>query len=351
MNSKFSDIKVLVTRNIPVIGIEMLRNEGFSVTAWPHERPMTDQELIAAAKMHNVILCVSADNIGTVFINACSHLEMISQFAVGYDNIDVPLATKLGIPIGYAPGAMNEATADIAFGLMIAVARKFFYMHKGILKGEWGYFKPNANLGIELNNKTLGVFGLGRIGMAMARRCKGAYNMKIIYCNRQPNPEAEKLYDAEKVSFDELLKQSDVISVHSVLSKETKEIFNREAFSKMKPASIFINTARGGIHNEKDLVEALNSSTILGAGLDVTNPEPMKPGNPLLEMENVCILPHIGSATIEARNGMSRMAAENIISYYKNNTVPNIVNPEVLRNKFIPTVPADSGNENFPAPK
>jgi len=330
MKRKLNEIKVLVTRNIPVLGVEMLRKEGFSVTAWSLERPMTEQELIAESKKHNVILCVSADNIGTNFINTCSHLEMISQFAVGYDNIDVPLATKLGIPIGYAPGAMNEATADIAFGLMIAVGRKFFYMHKGILKGEWTYFKPNANLGIEFNNKTLGIFGLGRIGMAMARRCKGAYNMNIIYCNRKPNLEAEKLYGAKQVSFDELLRQSDVISVHSVMSKETKEIFNKDAFNKMKHSSIFINTARGGIHNEKDLMEALNSGTIRGAGLDVTNPEPMKQDNPLLEMENVCILPHIGSATIEARNEMSRMAAENIISYYRNNTVPNIVNPEVL---------------------
>jgi len=330
MKRKLNEIKVLVTRNIPVLGVEMLRKEGFSVTAWSLERPMTEQELIAESKKHNVILCVSADNIGTNFINTCSHLEMISQFAVGYDNIDVPLATKLGIPIGYAPGAMNEATADIAFGLMIAVGRKFFYMHKGILKGAWTYFKPNANLGIEFNNKTLGIFGLGRIGMAMARRCKGAYNMNIIYCNRKPNLEAEKLYGAKQVSFDELLRQSDVISVHSVMSKETKEIFNKDAFNKMKHSSIFINTARGGIHNEKDLMEALNSGTIRGAGLDVTNPEPMKQDNPLLEMENVCILPHIGSATIEARNEMSRMAAENIISYYRNNTVPNIVNPEVL---------------------
>lgn len=155
--------------------------------------------------------------------------------------------------------------------------------------------------------------------------------MNIIYCNRKTNPDAERLYGAKQVSFDELLQQSDVISVHSVMSKETKEIFNKDAFGKMKPGSIFINTARGGIHNEKDLIDALNNGTIRGAGLDVTNPEPMKPDNPLLEMENVCILPHIGSATIEARNEMSRMAAENIISYYKNNTVPNIVNPEVLK--------------------
>jgi glyoxylate reductase len=331
MKRSSSEIKILVTRVIPSIGIDMLKKEGFSVTAWQHERPMTDEELIAEGKKHDVIFCVSADNIGTDFIKACSHLQMISQFAVGYDNIDVALATKLGIPIGYAPGAMNEATADIAFGLMISVARKFFYMHKGIVRGEWTYFKPNANLGIELNNKTLGIFGLGRIGMAMARRCKGAYNMNIIYCNRNVNAEAENLYGATKVSFEELLQQSDVISVHTALNKETKEIFNKDAFIKMKPASIFINTARGGVHNEVDLIDALTNKTILGAGLDVTNPEPMRPDNPLLQMENVCVLPHIGSATIEARNEMSRMAAENIISYYTNNTVPNIVNPEVLK--------------------
>ena len=331
MRHSINETKVLVTRIIPSIGIDMLQKEGFRVTQWPHDRPMTDEELISESMKHDVILCVSADNIGTNFINTCSHLQMISQFAVGYDNIEVPLATKLGIPIGYAPGAMNEATADIAFGLMIAVARKFFYMHKGILKGEWTYFKPNANLGIELNNKTLGIFGLGRIGLAMARRCKGAYNMNIIYCNRKPNEEAEKLYHAQRVNFDEMLGQSDVISVHSSLSSETKGIFDKDAFAQMKSSSIFINTARGGIHNEADLVDALNSKTILGAGLDVTNPEPMTPGNPLLEMENVCVLPHIGSATIEARNEMSRMAAENIISYYKNGTIPNCVNPEVLK--------------------
>lgn len=331
MSRNISDIKVLVTRNIPVRGVEMLQKEGFSVTPWPLDRPMTDEELITESRKHNVILCVSADNIGTDFINTCSHLEMISQFAVGYDNIDVPLATKFGIPIGYAPGAMDEATADIAFGLMIAVARKFFFMHKGILKGEWTYFKPNANLGFEFNRKTLGIFGLGRIGLAMARRCKGAYNMDVIYCNRKANPEAEKLYDAKLVSFDQLLDQSDVVSVHSALNNETREIFNKDAFSKMKSSSIFINTARGGVHNEQDLIDALRRGLIWGAGLDVTNPEPIKPDNPLLEMENVCILPHIGSATVEARNEMSRMAAENIISYYKNNTVPNIVNPEVLK--------------------
>jgi len=334
MNRNLSDIKILVTRGIPVIGIEMLREEGFSVTVWPLERPMTEQELIDEGKKHHVLLCLSADKTSKDFLHACSHLEMISLFAVGYDNIDIPLVNQLGIPVGYAPGAMTEATADISFGLMIAVSRKMFYMYHGILKGEWTYFKPNSNLGFELNNKTLGIFGMGRIGMAMARKCKGAYNMNIIYCNRSPNTTAETLWNAKRVSLDELLQQSDVLSVHSVLSNETREIFNKDAFAKMKPSAIFINTARGGVHHEKDLAEALSNGTIWGAGLDVTNPEPMDKNNPLLTMENVCILPHIGSATVEARKEMSRLAAENIISYYKTNTVPNIVNPEVLnRNK------------------
>lgn len=154
--------------------------------------------------------------------------------------------------------------------------------------------------------------------------------MKIIYCNRSRNEQAEKALGAHLVTFDELLAQSDVLSVHSVLSDETRGKFDKGTFSKMKPTSIFINTARGGVHNETDLIEALTFGTIWGAGLDVTNPEPMDKNNPLLLMENVCVLPHIGSATMEARDGMSRLAAENIISYLKSGTIPHCVNPSVL---------------------
>ncbi|MEJ7740648.1 MAG: NAD(P)-dependent oxidoreductase [Chitinophagaceae bacterium] len=202
-----------------------------------------------------------------------------------------------------------------------------------MLKREWTYFRPKANLGIELKNKTLGILGLGRIGMQMAIRCKGAYNMKIIYCNRKPNAEAEKLLDATLVSFEELLKQSDVLSVHCALNDETREIFNKDSFSKMKSTSIYINAARGGIHNEQDLLAALNAGSIWGAGLDVTNPEPMSADSPLLSMPNVAILPHIGSSTVEARNEMSRLAAVNIVEFYKYNHIPNIVNAETMRDK------------------
>ncbi len=323
--------KIFVSRKFPAIATELLRDAGFSVTAWNEDRPMTQDELIEKAKTHDAIYITATEKIDKKFLNACAHLDIISQYAVGYDNIDVAEATRLGIPIGFTPGAMSNATADIAFGLMIATARKMFYMHKSIIKGEWTYFKPTSNLGMELKSKTLGIYGLGRIGMEMARRCRGAFDMKVLYHNRNRNPSAEQELGAEFVDFKSLLSQSDVISVHCTLSGDTKGIFNKMAFSQMKPSSIFINTSRGGVHNELDLIEALKTGIIWGAGLDVTSPEPMNQNNPLLQMENVCVLPHIGSATMEARNEMGRLAAVNIIEFYKHGTVPHIVNPETMR--------------------
>jgi glyoxylate reductase len=323
------EVNVLVSRGIPDKGIDLLRSAGYSVTVWPLDRPMTPSELIEEGKKNNALLCLSADKIDKYFLNECRHLDIISQFAAGFDNIDMAEATRLGIPVGNAPDAMSDATADVAFGLMINVSRKMFYMHKTIAKGEWKFFRPLAHLGMELKGKTLGIFGLGKIGIEMAKRCKGAYEMAIIYHNRGHNEAAEKLLGARRVSFEELLQQSDVLSVHSVLNEETKGIFNKAAFNKMKPTSIFINTSRGGVHNEHDLIEALNNGEIWGAGLDVTNPEPMKSDNPLLDMENVAILPHIGSATIEARTEMSRQAAVNILEFYKGNPIPNWLNPDV----------------------
>jgi glyoxylate reductase len=327
---KMEHRKIFVSRIIPSIGTELLRDAGFSVTAWQEDRPMTQDELIEKAKTHNALYITATERIDKKFLNACSHLEIISQYAVGYDNIDIAEATRLGIPIGFTPGAMSDATADIAFGLMIATSRKMFYLHKSIIKGEWTYFRPTANLGLELKNKTLGIYGLGRIGMEMAKRCVGAYDMEIIYHNRKPNPEGEQKFGAELVDFKSLLSQSDVLSVHCSLSAETRGIFDKAAFSQMKPTSIFINASRGGVHNETDLIEALKSGMIWGAGLDVTNPEPMNQNNPLLHMENVAVLPHIGSATIEARNEMARLAAMNIIEFYTHNRVPHIVNPETM---------------------
>ena len=318
-------MKVLVSLNFPKIGIEMLRQEGMTVTVWTDDLPMTKEELNEATQKHDILLSSSTYKLDADFLERNKHLKLISQFAAGYNNIDLKRAAGLGIPIANTPNAMSDATADIAFGLMLAVARKMFYMHKRIISGDWDHFRPQANLGIELKGKTVGIFGMGRIGTEFAKRCFGAYDMKIIYHNRNKNQKAEKLLNATYVTFGDLLQQSDIISVHSGLSEETKELFNSKTFAKMKPSAIFINADRGGIHNEQDLIDALKNETIWGAGLDVTNPEPMQPDNPLLNMENVAVLPHIGSATVEARNEMSRLAALNIIQFSRGEPIDNLV--------------------------
>lgn len=318
--------KVLVSWDIPQIGIDMMEREGLITTVWKGDSPLSQEQLIMMAQDHNALLSQSTDKLDDVFFEACKHLEVISQFSVGYDNINLARARACGIPFGNAPGAMTEATADIAFGLMISTSRKFFHMHQKIVAGEWAIQKPQAHLGLDLRGKTLGIFGLGKIGSEMARLCKAAYHMEIIYCNRSENETAEaKELGAIKVSFENLLAKSDVLSVHAGLNKETRGKFDARAFAQMKPTAIFINTARGGLHNEEDLTSAIESGIIWGAGLDVTNPEPMASNNPLLSMDKVGVLPHIGSATIMARNNMSRMAAANIIGFYKDGKLPTEV--------------------------
>jgi glyoxylate reductase len=322
-------MKVFISRAIPAIATELMEQAGLTVTQFPERRNMSREELIDACKQHDALLSVGHEHLDKDFLQICSHLKVISLYSVGFDKIDITEATRLGIPIGNTPGVLSAATADTAFLLMLAVSRKAFYQHKKILNGLWNYYDPTADLGIELYGKTIGILGLGKIGFEMAKRCKGAYGMKVIYHNRSTNPEAEQELGAVRVSFEELLSQSDVLSVHTALTDETKGKFNKDAFSKMKPSAIFINTARGGIHDEAALKEALDSGTIWGAGLDVTNPEPMAADNPLLQFPNTAILPHIGSATVEAREGMARRAAENIIAGLKGEKLPYAVNPEV----------------------
>lgn len=325
----YSNMKVFISRIIPAVAVHLLEEAGFNVTQFSERRNMSRQELIDACMQHDALLSVGHEHLDKEFLQACSHLKVISLYSVGYDKVDVDEATRLGIPVGHTPGVLSAATADTAFLLMLAVSRKAFYQHKKILRGQWSYYDPVADLGIELYGKTIGIFGLGKIGYEMAKRCKGAYDMKVIYHNRHPNPQAEKDLDARYVSFDELLAQSDVLSVHTALTPETKGLFNTRAFEQMKTSSIFINTARGGIHDEAALKDALEKGEIWGAGLDVTNPEPMAADNPLLQLPNTAILPHIGSATVEAREGMARRAAENVIAALQGKALPYAVNPEV----------------------
>ncbi len=322
-------MKVFTTRILPESGVKILKDAGCEVTQYAEMHELSKEELIKILQGYDALLNAGHVRLDEAFFSGCMHLKAVSLLSVGYDNVDIAAATKHKIPIGHTPDVLSGATADTAFLLMLAVSRKAFYMYDYIKDGKWNFYRPTANLGIELNNKTLGIFGLGRIGIELAKKAKGAYNMDIIYHNRKRNEQAEQLLDARFVSFEELLQQSDVLSTHANLSDETRGIFNKEAFAKMKPSAIFINTARGALHDEIHLTEALQSSMIWGAGLDVTNPEPMSKDNILLTMPNVCVLPHQGSATIETRSAMARLAAENIVAIFEGRQMPHTVNKEV----------------------
>jgi len=315
-------MKVFISGNIAPVALVQLEENNISVTQWKEERQISPAELIEACKNNDALISVGPNKIDADFLTACQHLKVIALHSVGFDQVDVAAAKSLRIPIGNTPGVLSAATADTAFLLMLAVSRKAFFSYRKITAGKWEKYEPAQELGIEITEKTLGIFGLGKIGQEMAKKCIGAYNMKVIYHNRSRNIEAEQELNARYVSFEELLAQSDVLSVHTALTEETRGRFSLDVFRKMKPNGIFINTARGGIHNEPDLKQALDEKAIWGAGLDVTNPEPMDKNNPLLYMENVAVLPHIGSATEETRAEMAKLIVKNIVAGLKGEELP-----------------------------
>src|SRR5664279_1669178 len=250
-------MKVFISRKIPESGLQYLRDAGIQISEWTEKRDLRPDELISYCKKADAFLSAGGNKIDKTFLEAVRNLKVISLHSAGYDNVDVAAATAIKMPIGNTPGVLSDSTADIAFLLMLATSRKAFYMSNTIQKGGWGFFEPTANLGIDIRNKTLGIYGLGKIGFELAKRASSAFGMKIIYHNRGHHMEAEKELRAEWVSFDDLLKNSDVLSVNTALTAETKGKFNKEVFAKMKPGAIFINAARGSIHNEADLTEAL----------------------------------------------------------------------------------------------
>ncbi|MCY0976567.1 D-glycerate dehydrogenase [Chryseobacterium wangxinyae] len=323
-------MKVFINKRIPEIGIQMLEEAGLEVVL-PKNADLSHDEWLTYCKDSDVILNVGQNKYDEGFFEQFPNVKAIALFSVGFDSVDIEQANQRKIPIGNTPDVLSRATSDIAFLLMQSVARRASYYFEQVKSDLWGDFDPLHALGQELYGKTLGVFGLGRIGFEMAEKCKKAFDMNIIYHNRSHNEEAEKKLGAKYVSFDELVNQSDVLSVHANFTEEHSEIFDESVFKKMKSNSIFINTARGGFHNQKHLYNALVDKEIWGAGLDVTNPEPMMYDDPILKLSNVCVLPHIGSATIEARNGMAKVAAENIIAFSKGEKMPHCANPEVYK--------------------
>ncbi|OYD44637.1 D-glycerate dehydrogenase [Sphingobacterium cellulitidis] len=322
-------MKIFINKLIPEVGIQLLARPDIDLLM-PENPEISYDEWISYCQQCDAILNIGAYKIDAKFFDLCPSVKAVSLFSVGYDQVDLPEATRRGIPVSNTPDVLSKATSDISFMLMLMVSRLASFQTNQVRIGvRFKYFNPVANLGQELYGKTLGIFGLGRIGYEMAIKCQGAYDMPIIYHNRNRHPEMEEKLGAKYVSFEELLAQSDVLTIHANYSPEYHGLFNKDVFSQMRENAILVNTARGGFVNELDLDEALKAGEIWGAGLDVTDPEPMLPDNPLLKQERVCVLPHIGSATLEARGGMARIAAENIVAFVQGEKLKTCLNPEV----------------------
>ncbi len=316
--------KVFVSRIIPEAGLKLIR-DACDTEVWPEVMPPPYELLVNKVKSIDGLLTTLNDRIDAPLINeASSQLKIISQMAVGYDNIDVKAAHARGIPIGNTPGVLTDATADLAFALLLASARRIVEGAEYIRQGKWRTWEPMALLGGDLSGATLGIIGLGRIGEAVARRAKG-FDMRIIaYSPSKDSNEVSKL-GIELTSLETLLQQSDYISIHVPLNAQTRGMINAQTFAKMKPSAILINTARGAIVDQQALFEAVKNGVIAGAALDVTNPEPMSPDDPLLTLPNITIVPHIGSASQRTRNKMATMAAENLIAGVYGKPLPNKV--------------------------
>ncbi|MDD4972938.1 MAG: D-glycerate dehydrogenase [Bacteriovorax sp.] len=306
--------KVFITRSILPDGADLMRAEGLIVDISELDRPMTYEELKSKAHSYDALITMLTDQIDEAFLHDNSHLKVISNYAVGFNNIDVLKASALKIPIGNTPNVLTEATAEVALGLMIAASRNFLSAERSAENGLWKNWHPTEHIGFALSGKTLGIIGLGRIGQRLAGMCAHAFNMKIIYL---ANSEKENSLSATKVELSELLANSDFISLHVPLNNSTKKMIGKAEFKSMKKNAVLVNTSRGEIIDQAALINALKENLIFAAGLDVTDPEPLPKDNELFQLKNAIVLPHIGSATYEARRAMSVLAAKNIIAGLK----------------------------------
>ncbi|HPU62159.1 MAG TPA: D-glycerate dehydrogenase, partial [Bacillota bacterium] len=300
--------KVLVTRRLPDEALRLL-DDTCEVELNPYDRVMTRDELIEGIRDKEGILCLLTDTITAEVMDAAVHLKVISNYAVGFDNVDVKAATGRGIVVTNTPGVLTETSADLTWALLMATARRIVEADAFMRNGKYTGWGPMMLLGGDVYGKTLGLVGMGRIGCAVARRAAG-FNMRVLYydVNRLSEDE-EKALNLEYSGFDELLKEADFVSLHVPLLPSTRHLVGARELSLMKPTSYLINTSRGPVVDEKALVEALRSGKIAGAGLDVYENEPeMAPGLP--ELENVVLLPHIASASVETRTKMGIMAAQ-----------------------------------------
>ena len=319
--------EILITRNVFKEAVDLLEKEHHIIDINDSDRILPIQELVKRAYGKAGLICLLNDKIDSEVMDKLPSLKMISNIAVGYDNIDIAAATQRGIMVTNTPGVLTETTADLTFALLLGAARRLpeadNYIRAGLFKN-WQLMQPH--MGMDIYGKTLGIIGMGAIGQAVAKRAGKGFGMRVIYYSSSIKEDAEKKYDAEFVEFDELLSLSDFISVHVPLTEKTKHMFSTLEFKAMKNTAIIINTSRGPVVDEAALVEAIKNDQIRGAALDVFEKEPKVHPELVKMKENVVLAPHIGSASIETRLRMAKMAAMNMVEGLKGNRPPNLVN-------------------------
>jgi len=324
--------RVFVTRRIPESGLSMIEQE-FDAVVWPSEEGPGKQEIIDNAKECAGIVTLLSDAIDAEVIDALPKLRVISQYAVGYDNIDIEHATRRGILVTNTPGVLTESTADLAWALLMAASRRLVEADGYVRRGEWRVaWGPTLLLGRDIYGATIGIVGMGRIGYAVAKRAKG-FDMRILFTSRSKTPitrQAEEL-GAVRVDLETLLRESDFVSLHVPLTKDTRHMIGRRELELMKPTAVLVNTSRGAVVDEAELIRALENDVIRAAGLDVFEREPLPPDSPLLQLDNVVLAPHIGSASIETRSRMATICARNLIAALKGEKPPHLVNAEVWK--------------------
>ena len=321
--------KVFVTRVIAQEALDKIA-QATEMEVWPDELPPPYEVLLEKARDIDGLLTLLSDKIDAVLMDEAPKLKVISNMAVGYDNIDIDEAIKRRIVVGNTPGVLTETTADLAFALLMAAARRVAEADNYSRQGRWKSWGPMVLLGRDIHHATLGIVGLGRIGAEVAKRAKG-FNMKVLYYNRTRRSEEESQLGVEYVpEITRLLTDADFISLHVPLTPETHQLIGTAEFAMMKRTAVLINTSRGSVVDQKALYEALKSRQIFAAAMDVSEVEPIPPDDPLLTLDNIVITPHIGSASVTTRTNMAHMAAENLLAGLSGQVPPNCVNPEAF---------------------
>ncbi len=304
--------RIFVTRRLPGPALDRLRQEH-EVEIWPDRLPPSYEELTRHVQDADGLLSTLSDRIDAALIDSAPNLRAIANYAVGYDNVDVDAATRRGIPVGNTPDVLTDATADLAFTLLLAAARRLLEAAATVTDGSWDTWDPRGLLGRSVHGTTLGIIGAGRIGQAVAQRASG-FEMEVLFAGRSSAGRDAPPQLGERTPILELLQRSDFISIHCPLTEQTRHLIDTEALRLMKPTAILVNTARGPIVDQHALATALREGEIAGAALDVTDPEPLPADDPLLQAPNLIVAPHIGSATHEARELMTQLSVENLLA-------------------------------------